>query len=113
MARRFATRIGAIRVNPFARIDSQKNLIFTMFQRFVRIASNLRFANFSIPKRDSQKRVFFLSAFCAGDPQACVSTCTIVPLQPHLSSTISFWASFVVTNLLIRDLKLAPPASHS
>ena len=28
MARRFATRIGAIRVNRFARIDSQKNPYF-------------------------------------------------------------------------------------
>ena len=43
MARRFATRIGPIRV----RIDSQKSkLLFITCERFARITSNLRFAIF-------------------------------------------------------------------
>ena len=55
MARRFATRTGAIRANRFARIDLQKKNIFITCKRFARIGSNLRFAVFSAPKRDSQK----------------------------------------------------------
>ena len=46
MARRFATRIGAIRTNRFGRADSQKNPYFITSERFTRIASNLRFAIF-------------------------------------------------------------------
>ena len=51
MARRFATRIGAIRANRTARIYSQKKKpIFIAFERFARIGSNLRFAIFQCPK---------------------------------------------------------------
>ena len=58
MARQFATQIGAIRVNRFARTDSQKKpyLHDVRAIRIVRIASNLQFAIFCPPKRDSQKR---------------------------------------------------------
>ena len=45
----------------FARIDScksirRRNYFHNVFERFARIASSLRFANFSAPKRDLQKR---------------------------------------------------------
>ena len=60
LVRRFATRIGAIRVNRFAGMDSQKkNPLFITCERFARIASNPRFANFSPPKTrkcDSHKK---------------------------------------------------------
>ena len=46
----------AIRVNRFARIDSQKTPIFITCERFARILSNLGFASFSPTKRDSQKK---------------------------------------------------------
>ena len=52
MARRFATRIGSIRANRFA----EEKPIFITCKRFARIASDLRFAIFSPPKRDSQKK---------------------------------------------------------
>ena len=54
----FATRIGAIRGYGFAQIDSQKTPIFITFERFARIASNLRFAIFCPRKRDSQQKGF-------------------------------------------------------
>ena len=49
MARRFATRESIRRKTP----------IFITCERFARIASNLRFALFSPPKRNSQKEVQF------------------------------------------------------
>ena len=58
MARRFATRIGVIRANRFARIDSQKNPIFMTCERFARISSNLRFEMFSPPKARFAKKGF-------------------------------------------------------
>ena len=56
MDRRFAMRIGAIRMNRFARIDSQKTPIFITRKWFARIASNPQFAIFSPTKRDLQRR---------------------------------------------------------
>ena len=52
MAQRFTTRIVAIRANRFA---EEKNIFITC-EQFARIASNLRFASFSPPKRNSQKK---------------------------------------------------------
>ena len=57
MAQRFAMRIGAIRANWFARIDSQESPYSITFERFARIASNMRFAFFSAPNAIRKKGV--------------------------------------------------------
>ena len=64
MARRFATRIGAISANRFA--ENKKKPIFITCERFARIVSNpLRFALLSPPKvRFAKKGVQF------GNPEA-------------------------------------------
>ena len=61
MARRFATRIGAIRVNRFARIDSQKNPYFHN-ERAIR-ANRLKPAirNFGLPEARFAKKKGFSS----------------------------------------------------
>ena len=65
MERRFATRIGAIRANQFARIDSQKNPFFhNVRAKKLRIASNLRFAAL-VPRSAIRKKGGSLR-----DPQA-------------------------------------------
>ena len=57
--RRCATRIGAIRANWLGQIDSQKRKpIFITFERFARIASNLRFAILQGPETQFAKKGF-------------------------------------------------------
>ena len=63
MARRFATRIGAIRAIDSQKKKNKKKKIITIFitcERSGQITSKLRFAIFGPPKRDSaEKRVQF------------------------------------------------------
>ena len=60
MARRLAMRIGAIRANRLARIDSQNDPYFhSTCKRFSRIVSNLRFGIFGPPSVIRQEGVQF------------------------------------------------------
>ena len=67
----------SIPANRFAHIDSQQKSYFRDIRRFERIASNLRFAIFSAPKRDSTKRGF--SSGTSSD--SCESICANLAIQ--------------------------------
>ena len=97
---RFAARIGAIRADRLARMHSQQNPIFIPFERFARMASNLRFAMNSAPSVIIQ---------CGCWEELC-SPYTRAKLQPNTGQNLASMGPGILSSSGVGVWRKAPEA---